>query len=50
MTLSLRELTLRVYPSAIRVVDDKAILYLEAPNTSAALTWVKSASFPPLRF
>ena len=36
-----------VYGSTIRVVDNRAILYFEAPNTSAALTWLNGASSPP---
>lgn len=40
---SITNVTLR--RSALRIVDTKAILYLEAPSTSEALTWFRGAFF-----
>ena len=33
--------------AALRIVDNKAILYFEAPTTSDALTWFRG-TFPPI--
>ena len=31
-----------LFDAALRIVDTKAILYLEAPSTSEALTWFRA--------
>lgn len=31
-----------LFDAALRIVDTKAILYLEAPTTSEALTWFRA--------